>query len=113
LGKTEDGDLRRKKMTLPVIHALAHASPADRAALDAIYTEPGQAREEQVAQALAILDRSGARNRAYSALQDQLETATVALDGARRLAGARNLDDGDAGVALASLITFIRADAEG
>ncbi len=111
LGKSEAGDVRRKKMTLPVIHALEHAALADREALAAIYAGNGPATDEQVARALEILDRSGARKRAYDALREQLDIATVALEGARRATPSRGESTRAAAEALVSLVEFIRADA--
>ena len=112
LGKSEAGDVRRRKMTLPVIHALERASEADRAELRAIYAGREVVGEEQVARALAILDRSGARARAYSALREQLDVASSALDDASQLARAGGNGKDEAGEALASLVALIRADAE-
>ena len=80
LGKSYAGDLRRKKMTLPVIHAIETAIGADRATLDAIYTENGPATEEQIEAALAVLERTGARARVGSALAEQGVLARAALD---------------------------------
>ncbi|MEO7000790.1 MAG: polyprenyl synthetase family protein, partial [Ktedonobacterales bacterium] len=63
LGKTAAGDVRRKKMSLPVIHALEHASAADARTLNAIYAAPGPASDEQIAQALTIFAHTSARQR--------------------------------------------------
>ncbi|HEU0028970.1 MAG TPA: polyprenyl synthetase family protein [Ktedonobacterales bacterium] len=109
LGKSEAGDVRRKKMTLPVIHALEHAERADREALAAIYAGSGPATDEQVAQALGILGRSGARQRAYGALREQLDIATAALERTRQAAPPRGEPTREAGEALMSLVDFIRA----
>ncbi|MGZ3639850.1 MAG: polyprenyl synthetase family protein [Ktedonobacterales bacterium] len=80
LGKSYAGDLRRKKMTLPVIHAFETASGPDRATLDAIYLENGPASEEQMAAALTVLERTSARARVASALAEQGALARAALD---------------------------------
>ncbi len=111
LGKSYAGDVRRKKMTLPVIHALAQAASEDREALVAIYAARGLATDEQVARTLEILDRSGSRARAYHALREQLDIATAALESARRKAPAQGASAREAGEALMSLVDFIRADA--
>jgi geranylgeranyl diphosphate synthase, type I len=111
LGKSEAGDVRRKKMTLPVIHALERAVRADRDALAAIYAGSAPATDEQVTQALDILERSGARKRAYGALREQLDIATEALARARHATPARGASTGEAGEALMSLVEFVRADA--
>ncbi|HEX9037224.1 MAG TPA: polyprenyl synthetase family protein [Ktedonobacterales bacterium] len=112
LGKSEAGDIRRKKMTLPVIHALERASAKDRASLNAIYAERGPATDDQVARALAILDRAGSRKRAYTALKEQLDAATSALADALALARVRHSGAEDVASELATLIAFIQADAE-
>lgn len=80
LGKTAAGDLRRKKMSLPVIHALQHATTDDREALLAIYAAAGPADDRQVALALAVLERTGARDRVRQELATQSERAQAALD---------------------------------
>ncbi|MDE3230625.1 MAG: polyprenyl synthetase family protein, partial [Chloroflexota bacterium] len=115
LGKSAAGDVRRKKMSLPVIHALEHASEADRDALTAIYFAPGPASDEQIAEALAILDRSGARARVHDVLREQLDQARAALAAALALAQARPANDAqsaaEAGAALGEFIAYISADA--
>jgi geranylgeranyl diphosphate synthase type I len=80
LGKSASGDLRRKKMSLPIIHALETATPADRDELMAIYAEPGPATAAQIAAVLGILDHTNARARVRSALLDEVTTARAALD---------------------------------
>ncbi|MFI5274096.1 MAG: polyprenyl synthetase family protein, partial [Ktedonobacterales bacterium] len=80
LGKTPGGDLRQKKMTLPVLHAFETAAPADRALLEAMYSESQAASEAQIATALAILERTGARARVRDALRQAAHTARAALD---------------------------------
>ncbi|MDQ5841192.1 MAG: polyprenyl synthetase family protein [Chloroflexota bacterium] len=63
-GKAEAGDLRRRKKTMPVIWALNHAGAADQERLRELFApiEGGrQLTDVEVAEALAILDRSGAR----------------------------------------------------
>jgi geranylgeranyl diphosphate synthase type I len=64
-GKAEAGDLRRRKKTMPVIWALNHASDADQARLRELFgPEPGdrQLTDDEVREAVAILQRSGARD---------------------------------------------------
>jgi len=78
-GKPEAGDVRKRKKTLPVVWALENASPEDRARLGEIYAAQsggadGRApvafgeglSDAQVAEVLAILERSGAREHAES-----------------------------------------------
>jgi geranylgeranyl diphosphate synthase type I len=56
----EPTDVARKKKTLPVIYAFEHATPADRARLDALYAadRPTTANVREI---VAILERCGAR----------------------------------------------------
>jgi geranylgeranyl diphosphate synthase type I len=105
LGKTSAGDLRRKKVTLPIIAALEAATPADRQALLDMYSQPGPASQEQIALALAILDRTGARARAKAVLAEQCAAASAALEAAAESYGAA-----EPGAALAALLAFV-ADA--
>lgn len=120
LGKTYAGDVRRKKMSLPAIHALEHAGAADRRALARIYSQPGAPDDEQVEQALGILERSGARARVHQELRAQISAARAALDAA--LTEARDLQraapNGEANessartaAALATLLDYVSADA--
>ena len=63
-GKDVAGDLRRRKKTMPVIWALNHAAEADQARLRELFAQPQdglQLTDAEVAEAAAILDRSGAR----------------------------------------------------
>jgi geranylgeranyl diphosphate synthase type I len=79
LGKSQAGDLRRKKMSLPVIHALEHATIADREMLLGLYAADGPASDQQVTLALAILERTGAQARVRSVLNEQCERAQALL----------------------------------
>ncbi|HEU5348885.1 MAG TPA: polyprenyl synthetase family protein [Ktedonobacterales bacterium] len=105
LGKTEAGDLRRKKMSLPVIAALEHAAPADQRALTAIYDEPGPATEAQITTLLAILERTGARERARAMLREQCNQARGLLASVCATATAS-----DACAALGVLLDFVAAE---
>ncbi len=58
LGKSPAGDLRRKKVTLPVIHALAHAPAADRARLRAIYRASEAPSDADIAYLLDVLEQT-------------------------------------------------------
>ena len=60
-GKAPAGDLRRKKMSLPVIQALETASPDDRSALQSIYLSGGEATDDEIQMALAVLERTKSR----------------------------------------------------
>jgi geranylgeranyl diphosphate synthase type I len=73
-GKVEAGDVRRRKKTLPVVWALEHATDADRARLSTLYSRgEGDGDEadaplgdDSVAEVIAILERSGAREHALA-----------------------------------------------
>jgi geranylgeranyl diphosphate synthase, type I len=82
LGKSHAGDLRRKKMTLPVLHALETTQGADRRALLDLYESAGKPAEAQIEAALAALERSGARERVRQALAAEAERAQKGLDAA-------------------------------
>ena len=108
LGKTAAGDLRRKKMTLPVIHARETASAEDRAAIAYAYASEHDMRSEQIASVLGILDRTGARERVRRELRTQAAAARTALDAATE-------DESESGGprdALAALLRFVSAAAE-
>jgi geranylgeranyl diphosphate synthase type I len=107
LGKSAAGDVRRKKMTLPLIIALDHAPPADRDDLLAIYTAAGPATDRQIATALNILERASARDRARVILREHCEDAQQALDS---VAGGAASAHG-AYQALSSLLAFVAAEA--
>jgi geranylgeranyl diphosphate synthase, type I len=107
LGKSAAGDVRRKKMTLPLIIALDHASPADRNDLLAIYTAAGPATDRQIATALNILERASARDHARVILREHCEDARQALDS---VAGGAASAHG-AYQALSSLLAFVAAEA--
>ncbi len=83
LGKDPAGDLRRKKMSLPVIYALASATRATREELGAIYAQPGPASDGQIAAMFAALDATGARERCRATLAHWCGDARSALDRAR------------------------------
>lgn len=73
-GKTEAGDVRKRKRTLPLVWAMEHATDDDRRRLVEIYLDGVRATDgrgptpdmppptdAEVAEVLAILERSGAR----------------------------------------------------
>jgi geranylgeranyl diphosphate synthase type I len=77
----EPSDLAKHKKTLPVIYALEHASPDDRARLLALYAdpEPGAA---QLTEAMAIVDRTGAQEYTRGEARRWRDEAIAALDSA-------------------------------
>ena len=107
LGKTEAGDLRRKKMSLPVIYALQHAAPADRARLLASYTGEGPATDEQVETALGVLERAGARAHVRAELHRHCADARAAL----RAAAGEAAEAREPAALLGALVDFVAHDA--
>ncbi len=57
-GKTPAGDVLRRKKTLPVLHAIQHASPQDHAWLHTFYSQQDVPGNEQVGQVLSILEQT-------------------------------------------------------
>ncbi|MFI6639058.1 polyprenyl synthetase family protein [Streptomyces sp. NPDC050504] len=80
-GKTAGSDLVTRKKTLPVLAALASASPAARR-LAALYASPSPPTEEQVRQAAVWVAEAGGREAARKAAELQLDLAFAALDDA-------------------------------
>lgn len=58
VGKTPAGDVFRRKKTLPILHAIQHASPQDHAWLRTFYAQQEAPTSEQVEQVLSILERT-------------------------------------------------------
>jgi len=77
----EPSDLEHRKKTLPVIYAFEHASPVDRARLDALYatTDPTSA---DVAEIVTILERAGARDYTRDQARRYRDEALAELDAA-------------------------------
>ena len=78
----EPSDVAHKKKTLPVIYAWEHAGPADRERLRAIYATPDPTSDE-VAEIIAILERSGAREYTRDEARRYRDEALAELDAAR------------------------------
>jgi geranylgeranyl diphosphate synthase type I len=107
LGKSTAGDVRRKKMTLPVLLALDSATPADRDTLLRIYTSAGQASEQEIKTTLAIFERVAARDHARQILRTHCHAAQQALESV-----ATDTASAQGGYqALASLLAFVAAEA--
>jgi len=91
-GKPEAGDVRRRKVTLPLVWALEHAAEADAERLRRIYAQPNRAgaaappgtegamSDAEVSEVLAILERSGAREHALAETSRYRERAAKAVD---------------------------------
>ncbi len=77
----EPSDLARHKMTLPVIYAYEHGSSADRSVLERLWATqaPG---EGEVRDAVALLERLGARDHTRSQARRYRDEALAELDAA-------------------------------
>ena len=81
-GKPASGDVRRRKKTLPVVWALEHAGADDAARLRELYAPADTPLDDdQVAEVLAILDRSGARDHALAEARRHRDLALGGVDG--------------------------------
>jgi len=77
----EPSDLAKHKKTLPVIYALEHATPDDRARLLALYADPDPTSGE-IAEAMAILERTGAQDYTRGEARRWRDEAIAELDAA-------------------------------
>lgn len=80
LGKTPAGDIRRKKMSLPILDALEASTPAQRTRLQAIYAAKGPASDAQIAEVLEIFALHQVRQHCQQRLADALSDARQALE---------------------------------
>ncbi|HEX6288567.1 MAG TPA: polyprenyl synthetase family protein, partial [Herpetosiphonaceae bacterium] len=78
-GKPYAADLVQRKMSLPVIHGLAQASPADREQFVTLYRQPALSRSD-LESLLAILGRTGSRGYVEELARAECDRATRALD---------------------------------
>jgi len=74
-------DIARRKKTLPVIYAFEHAGPEDRGRLAALYADGGPTVGD-VAEVIAILERSGARDFTRDEARRHRDEALAELDAA-------------------------------
>ncbi|HTI14282.1 MAG TPA: polyprenyl synthetase family protein [Dictyobacter sp.] len=96
LGKTSSGDVYRRKKSLPILHALEHASTADQQTLTTIYQQTEELTPSQVEQVLAIFERTQTRDYCRAFLRQQGKLAQEALAMVPRTANTiatRALDD--------------------
>lgn len=107
-GKVAAGDLRRKKMSLPVIQALAVADDDQREELLAIYQAAAEPNEDEIARILAILDHTEAHAWCRARLADYCEQAQAALHRACGRASAS-----EAAQALGALVAYVAIAAQG
>jgi geranylgeranyl diphosphate synthase type I len=95
-GKTVAGDLYRRKKSLPILHALENATQDDREILEHIYQQTAEPGPRQIAQILAIFERTQTRDYCRAFLVEQCQLAYSALDQIPHQQGAtatRALDD--------------------
>ena len=87
-GKPMAGDVRKRKKTLPIVWALEHASASDRERLAAIYRAPegfpsdgvAPVGDDEVAEVLQILERSGAREHTLAEARRYRDLALAHVD---------------------------------
>lgn len=78
-GKPYAADLVQRKMSLPVIHGLAHADNADRERFIELYRQP-ELSQTEIEELLAILDRTESQTYVEGLARDESERAMQALD---------------------------------
>lgn len=106
LGKVASGDLRRRKMSLPVIYTLQQASSSDRSDLLAMYAGVAPPSDDDVALALTVLERYGAHEHVRAALLEQCDRARAAL----HEAAGESTDASEPRALLETLVDFVAAD---
>ncbi len=79
LGKTSAGDVYRRKKSLPILHALEHASEHDQAFLHAVYTQKAPLTSEQVEHILSIFAHTNTKAYCRAFLAQQCASAHEAL----------------------------------
>jgi geranylgeranyl diphosphate synthase type I len=103
LGKAPAGDVRRKKMTLPVIHTIATAPAQERDRVLAIYRAPGEPSEADITFLLECIGRTS-RAWCQERLAEYCATAQAAL--------ARTAATGEAMEALGALVEYVAIAAQ-
>ncbi len=79
LGKTQAGDIYHRKKSLPILHALEHASKQDQQTLRSIYQQVQDLQSSQVEQVLTIFERTQTRAYCQAFLRQYSEAAHEAL----------------------------------
>ena len=80
LGKTQAGDVYRRKKSLPILHALEHASQSDKHFLQCVYQQKDALTDEQVQDVLAVFERTHTRDYCHEFLIQQCRRAYQALE---------------------------------
>ncbi|MGB8348581.1 MAG: polyprenyl synthetase family protein [Ktedonobacteraceae bacterium] len=78
-GKTEAGDIYRRKKSLPLLHALEHANAEDQRYLREVYHQETPVSSEQVKHVLTIFARTETRAYCRAFLVEQCRFAHAAL----------------------------------
>jgi len=78
-GKTEAGDIFRRKKSLPVLHALEHANAEDQSYLREVYRQEAPVSSEQAKHVLAIFARAETQAYCRAFLAEQCRLAHTAL----------------------------------
>lgn len=84
LGKTPAGDIYRRKKSLPILHALENAAPVDKHILQEAYQQTTPLTAEQVADILAIFERTQTHEYCRTFLSEQCNRARIALQNVPR-----------------------------
>ncbi len=80
LGKTPAGDIRRKKMSLPILDALESSPAAQRSRLLAIYAADGPASTSQINEVLEIFDTNAVREHCQQRIDEAIASARHMLE---------------------------------
>jgi geranylgeranyl diphosphate synthase type I len=109
LGKTSAGDVYRRKKSLPILHALEHASSADQSVLHEIYLQEAPISAKQVEHALTIFERTQTKAYCCEFLAHECRLAHEALASVPRNSSsvsARALND------METLVHFVEEAAQ-
>jgi geranylgeranyl diphosphate synthase type I len=109
-GKTVAGDIYHRKKSLPILHALEHASSSDRQILLRIYSQVNPVTPAQVHEALDIFALTGTRTYCRDFLAEQCRLAHAALASVPRSqhsVASRALDD------METLVQFVEEACKG
>ncbi len=79
LGKTPAGDVYRRKKSLPILHALEHATADDQGFLREVYMQEQALSKQQVEQVLTIFEHTRTKAYCYDFLAQQCKMAHEAL----------------------------------